>query len=276
MKQSYGFGWRDYVRGVTTTFDIGDNLAFRDKIDAELAALDTKWSSRIDPAYTLDPKKVTADKTLPNVIVVAADGDGHIVRYYEAGETAAYFGSLPARRADNGLYDPSAESRQVASTGKMLLAIASPTRGATRPRASTPIRRLRLRASTPAPRDRAGKAAKPLVAFACSLNAPLINRGARTRTSADQAADRRLRLRDAARCGIGRHAAVDRRRAGPDRRRAPARAIHVERHSGVADRARNEAGPAADADQGLRLHAERPRTAAASPPKRGPRSFRNR
>ena len=25
-------------------------------------ALDTKWSSRIDPAYTLDPKKVTADK----------------------------------------------------------------------------------------------------------------------------------------------------------------------------------------------------------------------
>src|SRR4029079_16345002 len=71
MKQSYVFGCRDYVRGVTTTFDIGDNLAFRDKVDAELTALDTKWSSRIDAAFTLDPKKVSVDKTLPNVIVVA-------------------------------------------------------------------------------------------------------------------------------------------------------------------------------------------------------------
>ncbi|MET0638878.1 MAG: transglycosylase domain-containing protein, partial [Hyphomicrobium sp.] len=109
MKQSYGFAWRDYVRGVTTTFDIGDNLAFRDKIDGALAALDAKWTSRIDPLFTLDPKKVTADKSLPNVIVVAADANGNIVRYYEAGETAAYFGSLPARRPDNGIYDAALE-----------------------------------------------------------------------------------------------------------------------------------------------------------------------
>ena len=178
MKQSYGFGWRDYVRGVTTTFDIGDNLAFRDKIDAELTALDTKWSSRIDPAFTLDPKKVSADKTLPNVIVVAADGNGHIVRYYEAGQTAAYFGSLPARSTDNGLYDPSAESRQVASTGKMLLAIAIANQG--RDTADS----LYVDPQAPAAgldtcaKGGSRQARKAIVAFACSLNAPLINRGA--------------------------------------------------------------------------------------------------
>jgi hypothetical protein len=178
MKQSYGFGWRDYVRGVTTTFDIGENLAFRDEIDTELAALDTKWSSRIDPAYTLDPKKVTADKMLPNVIVVAADGDGRIVRYYEAGETAAYYGSLPARRADNGLYDPSAESRQIASTGKMLLAIALANQGRDTAESlytdpTAPAQGLDTCAKGSSRQNR-----KALVAFACSLNAPLINRGA--------------------------------------------------------------------------------------------------
>ena len=178
MKQAYGFGWRDYVRGVTTTFDIGDNLAFRDKVDAELTALDTKWSSRIDAAFTLDPKKVSVDKTLPNVIVVAADGDGHIVRYYEAGQTAAYFGSLPARSTDNGLYDPGAESRQVASTGKMLLAIAIANQG--RDTADS----LYIDPQAPAAgldtcaKGGSRQTRKAIVAFACSLNAPLINRGA--------------------------------------------------------------------------------------------------
>ena len=178
MKQSYGFSWRDYVRGVTTTFDIGENLAFREKVDGALATLDAKWASRIDPAYTLDPKKVTADKALPNVIVVAADGNGNIVRYYEAGETAAYFGSLPARRSDNGLYDPTRESRQVASTGKMILAVALANQG--RDSADS------LYSDPQAPAQGLDTCAKggsvgnrrAIVAFACSLNAPLINRGA--------------------------------------------------------------------------------------------------
>ena len=34
MKQSYGLGWREYVRGVTTTFDAVENLAFAEKIKA--------------------------------------------------------------------------------------------------------------------------------------------------------------------------------------------------------------------------------------------------
>jgi membrane peptidoglycan carboxypeptidase len=178
MKQSYGFGWRDYVRGVTTTFDIGENLAFRDKIDDALAGLDTKWTTRVDPAFTLDPKKVTADKTLPNVIVVASDGNGNIVRYYESGETAAYYGSLPARRADNGLYDPEAESRQVASTGKMLLAIAIGNQGRDTPESLYTDPEAPAQGLDTCAKGGSRQSRRAIVAFACSLNAPLINRGA--------------------------------------------------------------------------------------------------
>jgi membrane peptidoglycan carboxypeptidase len=179
MKQSYGFAWRDYVRGVTTTFDIGENLAFREKVDGELAALDIKWASRIDPAFTLDPKKVAPDKTLPNVIVVAADGSGNIVRYYEAGETAAYFGSLPARRPENGIYDPSLESRQVASTGKMILAVALANQGRDTAESLYPDPHAPAQGLDTCAKGGTTGNRKAVVAFACSLNAPLIVRGAK-------------------------------------------------------------------------------------------------
>lgn len=178
MKQRYGFAWRDYVRGVTTTFDIAENLAFRDRIDAELTSLDTKWAARIDPGFTLDPKKATADNTLPNVIVVAADGNGNIVRYYESGETAAYFGSLPARRPDTGLYDPSLESRQVASTGKMILAVALANQGRDSPDSLYSDPQAPAQGLDTCTKGSSAGSRKAVVAFACSLNAPLIKRGA--------------------------------------------------------------------------------------------------
>ncbi|NOT71177.1 MAG: glycosyl transferase family 51 [Hyphomicrobium sp.] len=179
MKQRYGFSWRDYVRGVSTTFDIGENLAFREKIETGMAAIDGKWSSKINPAYTFDPKKVSADKALPNVIVVAADSNGDIVRYYETGETAPYFGSISARNPAHGLYDPNVESRMIASTGKMIAAIAIANEG--RDTADS------LYVDTEAPArgldtcekggtERHGR--KAIVSFACSLNGPLVNRTA--------------------------------------------------------------------------------------------------
>lgn len=180
MKQSYGFAWRDYVRGVTTTFDVGENLGFREKIDAELSAIDTKWSSKINPAYTLDPKKLSADKMLPNIVVAAADSNGDIVRYYETGETAPYFGSISARHPGTGFYEPAVESRMIASTGKMIAAIAIANEG--RDTADSlyvdtqaPTTGLDTCAKGGAP-HRAGRRA--IVAFACSLNDPLINRTA--------------------------------------------------------------------------------------------------
>ena len=179
MKQTYGFGWRDYVRGVTTTFDIGENLAFREKIQTELTALDGKWSSKIHPEFTLDPKKVAPGKAMPNVIVVAADSNGDIVRYYETGETAPYFGSISARSALNGIYDPASESRMIASTGKMIAAIAIANEG------KDSADSLYLDTEAPARgldtcdkggTERHGRRA--IVAFASSLNGPLINRTA--------------------------------------------------------------------------------------------------
>lgn len=179
MKQRYGFAWRDYVRGVTTTFDIAENLAFKQKIDREMQTIDGKWSSRLNAGYTLDPAKVSADLKTPNIVVVAADPAGNILRYYETGETAPYFGSAAARNSQDGLYDPMAEGRMIASTGKMLAAIAIGNEGKDTPDT--------LYVDTEAPasgldtcdkhgNERRGRRA--IVSFACSLNNPLINRTA--------------------------------------------------------------------------------------------------
>ncbi|MEZ5898365.1 MAG: transglycosylase domain-containing protein [Hyphomicrobiaceae bacterium] len=179
MKQLYGYAWRDYVRGVTTTFDVVENLAFRQVIDQRLSEIDGKWASRMDPAYTLDPKKVGEGKQMPDVVVVAADANGNIVRYYEGGQTAPYYGSQLARDEQSGLYDATREGRMVASTGKMIAAIAIANQG------RDTIDSLYLDNEAPATgletclkhgHERRGRRA--LVAFACSLNGPLINRGA--------------------------------------------------------------------------------------------------
>ncbi len=179
MKQTYGFSWRDYVRGVTSTFDIGENLAFRDGIERELGVIDAKWSAKIDPAYTLDPKKVAAGKAMPNVIVVAADANGNIVRYYESGETSPYFGSISARSPVNGVYDSTAENRMIASTGKMIAAIAIANEGrdgANSLYLDTEAPARGLETCEKGGTERHGR--KAVVAFACSLNGPLVNRTA--------------------------------------------------------------------------------------------------
>jgi membrane peptidoglycan carboxypeptidase len=179
MKQSYGFAWRDHVRGVTTTFAAGDNLAFRHKTAVRLAELDKKWADRIDIGYTLDPGKVTQDRKSPSVIVAAANASGEIVRYFEAGETAAYFGSPFARNTAKGFYDATRESRMVASTGKIIAAIAiANTRrdsiGSLYVDTKAPARGLETcrRGS-----EKYGR--KAIVSFACSLNEPLLRRTAR-------------------------------------------------------------------------------------------------
>jgi hypothetical protein len=167
------------VRGVTTTFAAGDNLAFASKTAARLAKLDTKWSDRIDIGYTLDPAKVAHDRKSPSVIVAAANASGEIVRYFEAGETAAYFGSPFARNTATGLYDLSRESRMVASTGKIIAAIAiANTRRDT-------TQSLYVDAQAPESgletcrRGSKRHGRKAIVSFACSLNDPLLRRTAR-------------------------------------------------------------------------------------------------
>lgn len=180
MKQRYGFGWRDHVRGVTTTFDAAENLAFTAAIEQRLASLDRELSARMSPGYTLDPAKVGPDAKSPNVVVVAADAEGRIVRYYEAGETAPYFGAPVARNAQTGLYEPANDPRMIASAGKMIAAIAIANEGRDSERSlyvdtTAPARGLETCARGGS--ERHGRPA--IVAFACSLNEPLVWRTAR-------------------------------------------------------------------------------------------------
>jgi hypothetical protein len=92
MKQAYGLGWREHVRGVTTTLDVVENLAFHERIRALLGKLDQQYQGKIDAGHTLDPGKALAassERKMPDVIVVAANARGEIVRYFEAGVTAS-------------------------------------------------------------------------------------------------------------------------------------------------------------------------------------------
>ena len=176
MKQTWGFGWRNYVRGVRSTFDAVENLGFGEKIKGALTKIDATNREKIGSGYTLDPAKVGPDQKTPNVVVVAANTRGEIVRYYEAGETAPYFGSAQARNGDSGFYEPEHEARMIASTGKMVAAIAIANEG----RDSIDSQYF----DTEAPAAGLETCAKggerhtrrALVAFACSLNSPLLNR----------------------------------------------------------------------------------------------------
>lgn len=182
MKQDWGYDWRSYVRGLTTTFDAADNLAFSQQMESTLDKLEKRYRDRIGTDYTLSAKTVMTDtsKRRPNIIVAAADAEGRIVRYYESDQTASYFGSMNARNQATGFYEPAREGRMIASTGKIIAAIAIANEG--RDQAGT----LYLDTKAPATgletcrrngNQRHGRRA--LVAFACSLNDPLLNRAAK-------------------------------------------------------------------------------------------------
>jgi penicillin-binding protein 1A len=176
MKQAYGFSWRDYVRGVTTTIDVTENLSFGEKVKSKLAALDAQYAARLDPRYTLDPAKAGPGKRQPNVILVAANAKGEIVRYYEGGESASYFGSPNARDSATGVYDSSRESRMLASTAKILAAVAIANEGRDEP--GTLYSDADAKGSAEGCEHGGGQHAnrRAVVAFACSLNAPLLTR----------------------------------------------------------------------------------------------------
>ncbi|MEI9900777.1 MAG: transglycosylase domain-containing protein [Hyphomicrobium sp.] len=178
MKQRYGFSWRDHVRGITTTFDVARNLAFGETVHQRLAEIDTRYADKIDPGFTLDPAKISEDRRSPNVIVAAANASGEIVRYFEQGENAAYFGSPFARDTATGIYDRGRESRMVASTGKIIAAIAIANTMRDSPQslysdAQAPAQGLETCAKGGEQHGR-----RALVAFACSLNDPLMTRTA--------------------------------------------------------------------------------------------------
>lgn len=179
MKQAYGFGWREHVRGVTTTLDVVENLSFHERIKGQLAKLDAQYQAKIGAGYTLDPAKVIvsgADRKMPDVIVVAANARGEIVRYFEAGETASYFGSPAARSSTSGTYDAEREGRMIASTGKILAAIAIANAQRDRPDTLYLDRAAPARGGLEGCEKGSGETVRgrrAIVAFACSLNQPI-------------------------------------------------------------------------------------------------------
>ncbi|MDX2309020.1 MAG: transglycosylase domain-containing protein [Hyphomicrobium sp.] len=179
MKQTFGFEWRSYVRSVTTTFDAIENLAFDQKMRAALTTLDGKLRDRIGHGYSLDPSRAGPETRVPNVAVAAADHAGKIVRYFETGETAAYFGAPAARDPESGFYAPDRDPRMIASTGKIIAAIAIANAGRDTPDSlylDTAAPEAGLETCRRGGTGRHGRRA--IVAFACSLNEPLLNRTA--------------------------------------------------------------------------------------------------
>ena len=179
MKQTYGFSWRSYVRGVTTTLDTVENLEFNSKVTAALARIDQNERAKISAGYALDPARASEETKIPNVVVVAADHKGEIVRYYETGETAAYFGASVARSAETGRYEAEHDPRMIASTGKIIAAIAiantmRDTQNSLYLDTEAPANGL----DTCARGGTGRHGRRAIVSFACSLNPPLINRTA--------------------------------------------------------------------------------------------------
>lgn len=178
MKEHYGFAWRDHVRGVTTTFDAARNLAFAATTRDKLAEINARYADKIDSGYTLDPAKLSEDRHSPGVIVAAANANGEIVRYFEQGENAAYFGSPFARETTTGFYDAARESRMVASAGKIIAAIAIANTLRDTPQSVYSDAHAPAQGLDTCARGDQQHGRRALTAFACSLNDPLMTRTA--------------------------------------------------------------------------------------------------
>ena len=177
MVDIYGHQWRQYVARVGLTTHAAQNLQFRAKLSHQLGKLNSRYRSKLDNKYTLDVLARQRGRRLPDIIVAAADENGRIVRYFEAGQNAHYFGSSLARDRLTGRYERDREGRAVASVSKMLGAVLiandgednlnskyldtkAPSRGLDTCRRKGRNRRLR-RAET---------------VFACSMSQPLATR----------------------------------------------------------------------------------------------------
>jgi penicillin-binding protein 1A len=179
MKNEYGYGWREYVRGVTVTLDITRNMFLRERIKTKLGELQAKFAKLIDGGFTLDPAALAqgSDLDMPNVIVAAANTKGELVRYFELKDIASYFGSPIARSSVNGRYDSTKEVRAIASIGKMIAATAIANQG--EDTAETPY----WDTAAPGPglalsciKGEASRHIPARYAFACSLNNPIERR----------------------------------------------------------------------------------------------------
>ena len=183
MKQAYGFGWREYVRGVTTTFDAVENLAFAERIKAHArqARRALPGQDRSPATRSTRPRSLAnAERKMPDVIVVAANAQRR--------DRALL--SRPARRPPTsarrrraapttGFYDAAREGRMSPPPARSSLPSASPIAQATgrhalpRPRgAARTGSRAATRAAARRPRPARDRRFRLLAQPARSMNAP--------------------------------------------------------------------------------------------------------
>lgn len=191
LVERHGLAWRNHVGAVHLTFNALDNQAFTRRIEARLATLISSpvFAGR-DPALTFDTSRAdTPGAIVPKIVLAAANDKGEIVRYYENHATAVYYGSKAAWDRETGRYDPSAETMQLASAGKIIAAIAIGNEGRDDGRTRYPDacvsqygpESCRWSCAAPHPTIRQRRAA---TVFACSLSRPLIDRLTRFRDDA--------------------------------------------------------------------------------------------
>ncbi len=123
MVDLYGYEWRKYVARVDMTTNAAQNIRFREKLAKRLGKLDSRYRSRLGRRFTLDFMEPKRGRKVPDIIVAAADEKGRLVRYFEAGQNAHYYGSDTARDRLTGRYEREREGRAIASIAKMIGAV---------------------------------------------------------------------------------------------------------------------------------------------------------
>ena len=171
LKDRYGPEWRNSVQEVQLTLDIKGNYQFERRIEQELEHLQQKLSKKLE--LPLVGGQEMASSQALDVVVVAADLEGRIVRYFELAERASYFGSAHARDSQSGLYRPQKESRAIASAAKLLAAIAIANRGKDKPET---VYRTESRCRWPCSNSGLNCSGPALRVFARSQNAPILAR----------------------------------------------------------------------------------------------------
>lgn len=126
--------WRGKVREVFVTLDVADNTAFRAKArDAAIALGAGLEAGGRYRTGALPRHEIGEDGTLAiregdtPLVMVAADAEGRIVRYYNSGATTAYSGYGATRPVIGGFgkgpYDRAKETRAVGSVAKLAAAL---------------------------------------------------------------------------------------------------------------------------------------------------------
>ncbi|MCI4643680.1 MAG: transglycosylase domain-containing protein [Hyphomonadaceae bacterium] len=132
LQDRFGGYFRRQVAEVRTTVDIVENAAFSERVTSALIQLESARSAGIDTArYSFFPE---GPQEGIGALVVIANEDGDVIRFFNNRSESTFYGSLARRTVEDGVmissYDPEQEQREIASTGKILAALAIAETGA--------------------------------------------------------------------------------------------------------------------------------------------------